>query len=125
MTAGANKQIVPRIKELDQYIQTIPDAAGQEASDIKQKSLDAPPMMGGQDLQMGGEESCCKEDKMRVTELQEENMCLEGMVDLSMLDDIDFGSIGSWSEEEARCIQDVSDGYHRCCTNHCKSIKNE
>lgn len=43
VTAGANKQIVPRIKLMEQYIESVPDAVGAEAEDIKLKEVGASP----------------------------------------------------------------------------------
>ena len=43
VTAGANREINPRMKQLQQYIETIPDATGSQAADIKLKEVGAPP----------------------------------------------------------------------------------
>ena len=43
VTAGANKQIVPRVKQLGQYIDSVPDAVGAEAVDITLKETSASP----------------------------------------------------------------------------------
>ena len=43
VTAGANREINPRMKQLQQYIETIPDATGSEAEDIKLKEVGATP----------------------------------------------------------------------------------
>lgn len=42
VTAGASREITPRMKQLQQYIETIPDATGAEAEDIKLKEVSAP-----------------------------------------------------------------------------------
>jgi hypothetical protein len=42
VTAGANREINPRMKQLQQYVETIPDATGAEAEDIKLKEVGAP-----------------------------------------------------------------------------------
>jgi hypothetical protein len=43
VTAGANREINPRMKQLQQYVDTIPDATGSEAEDIKLKEVGAMP----------------------------------------------------------------------------------
>ena len=43
VTAGANREINPRMKQLQQYVDTIPDATGSEAEDIKLKEVGALP----------------------------------------------------------------------------------